>query len=339
MIDAALALTPTGFAQLETDYLRSEIRVYPARTFHPSSIGNPCDRALVWNFTKSDVKKAHHETLQAIFDLGREWQAMIFRRLDKLGFECVSESDRPVQYKIGRAIISGRPDGRIIAFRGEKYRPARILEAKSMNSHHWEKISTLDDIRHSPSVFVRSYYEQGILYAFLENVPSGVFVLANKHTGRLKIIPFDLDYEHAERLLQRVERLQPVIDDGIDPEPISYDWSICGRCGFLDICFPARNFGEGTSVIDDPEFVELLDRRAQLRPASKEYDEIDTAVKARLRHEGIADAIAGPFAITGSKRHRKAYAVAENDYVEYRITRVEVGAATGGGKSDGSSEG
>lgn len=321
-VSADRALTPEGFDEALRAQLRSEIKVYPARSFWPSSLSHPCDRALVWNFLNWEKKAPHDEVLQSIFDEGREHMPSIYRRLEAMGFEIVRESDRPVQYRVGGGIISGRPDGRIIGFRGVRYPAPRILEIKTAVDHQWESLNTVDDIRNSESHYVRGYYGQGQLYAFLENVSSGVFVLKNKTTGLLKLIPYELDYEHAEGLLKRVERLQPMVDEGKDPDPIVFNWKVCGSCGFLDQCYPAKNFGEGASVIDDAAFVAQLERREQLRPQSSEYDAVDREIKARLKHEGIKEAIAGPFVIQGAERNRKAYSVEASSFVQYTIKRA-----------------
>ena len=160
------ALTAAGFEQVERETLESEIRIFPARAFYPSSIGHPCGRFIVWGFNRTEDKARHSPTLQAIFDEGRAHQPLIYARLEQMGFALVRESDRPVQYRPRGAqgpVISGRPDGRIIGFRGTKYRPPWLLEAKSMSGYAWDHTHGVEDLRDSPNVWTRSYYAQGQL--------------------------------------------------------------------------------------------------------------------------------------------------------------------------------
>lgn len=322
-VDAATALTPEGFDLAQRELLESEIQIYPTRSWHPSSIGHPCDRLLVWRWTKSDKARRHSPTLQSIFNEGRDvHQPSIYRRLEKMGYEIVRESDRPVHYKLGKAVISGKPDGRILGFRGERFRPTPILEAKSLSDYAWNRLHVARDLLEAKSPWTRAYYAQGHIYALLENTPLIVFVLKNKQTGLLKVLVDELDYAYAEEMLAKVERLHPMVEAEADPPPIEFDWRVCGGCGFLNQCFPAKRFGEGASVIDDPEFVELLERREALRPHSREFDHIDDAVKARLKHEGISLAVAGPFTIEGAERKRRAYEVKESSFVVYTIIRA-----------------
>lgn len=325
-IDAGQAVTSDGFAELLRKALESEIEIWPMRSFYPSLLGHPCDRYLVWRATRYAEQARHSPELQSIFDHGRAHQPLIYHRLEQLGFELVRESDRPKQWRPRGPygpVISGRPDGRIIAFCGTPYRPPRVLEAKSLSGYQWDRIETVDDLRHASSHWTRSYYAQGQLYCFLEDTPHGVFVLISKQTGMLKLIPFELDYAYVEELLQRTESLLPMIQQGVDPDPIPFDANVCGGCGFLKICYPPRSFGEGASVIEDPELVEQLERREQLRATAKEYEALDDAVKARLKRDGVKFSLIGPFLVEGKIISKKAYTISAHDEIRYEIRRNE----------------
>lgn len=322
---AERALTPEGFTEALKASLEDEIRIYPARAFYPSSIGHPCDRFLVWNFTRWEQKQRHDWVLQSIFGEGNIHQPSVYARLERMGFDVVREHDRPVQYKVGHAVISGRPDGKIRGFRGARYAPLRVLEVKSTQGHAFDQLDTIEDIKRAPQHYVRSYADQGYIYGFLENLPQGVIVLKSKATGVLKAIPFDLDFNRAEQLLQRIERLQPMIEQGVDPEPIPYDQGICGRCEFSHLCYPAKSFGEGAAVITDPAFIEDLEARERLKQARSDYEDLDRAIKARLKHEGVESAIAGPFTIEATQRQVKAYSVEARTDTVFNIRRVIAG--------------
>jgi hypothetical protein len=320
--DPERAVTSEGFDELLRAQLESEITIYPARTFYPSSIGHPCDRYIVWTFTKWEQRERYSAELQSIFDEGRLHQPSIYKRLEQLGFDVVTESDRPVQHRLGQAVISGRPDGRIIGFRGARYRPPIVLEAKSMSDYQWETIRTTLDLLASDTPSLKGYYAQGHIYAFLENTPRLAFALKNKQTGLIKFLPDELDYGYAESILQRVERLQPMVEQAIDPAPIPYQGRICGRCPFAGLCYPARSFGEGASVLQDPHLLEQLEERDRLHGAKAKYDELDKAVKARLKREGVKYAIAGDFVVEGQVIAKRAYTVDAHEEIRFDIRRV-----------------
>jgi hypothetical protein len=301
-IDPKDALTPEGFELLQADLLESEIRINPSRAWYPSAIGHPCDRLLVWRFNRHEEQRRHSPELQSIFNEGKAHQPLIYARLRELGFRIVEESDRPAQYRVGGALISGRPDGRIVEFRGQRYYPPLSLEVKSMSEYQWRATNTEYDLRTSKSVWTRCYHAQGHLGAFLDNLSGGVYVLKSKQTGMLKPIRFDLDFAFAEELLKKAERLQPMVEQGVDPDPISYDPKICGSCGFRPLCYPPRSFGEGAKVITDELLIEDLRRRQELREGHDEYDELDATIKDRLSLLGVGEiTLAGEFLIEGKK--------------------------------------
>lgn len=319
---AEAALTTEGFEQLVREELESRIEVWPARAFYPSSINHPCDRQLVWRFTRHAEQAPHDATLQSIFDMGNDLEPIIRRKLETLGFELVRD-DRSKQWKIGNgAVISGRPDGRLVSFRGVKLRPAYIAELKSMSGFQFDRTQTAEDLRNAPTHWTRNYYAQGQLYALLEDLPHGVFVIESKATGMLRLIPFELDYAFAETLLKRIERLAPMVRDKVDPPPIPYDAGVCGGCGFNAICYPPRDFGAGVAMLDDAQLVEDLETRERLKASKAEYEELDKAIKARLKREGIKTAIAGPFQIEATERHVNSYVVKERTDVIVDIRRV-----------------
>lgn len=322
LLGAEQVLTPAGFTAALKLTLEAEIQIYPARAWYPSSIGHPCDRYLVWERTRWQEKQRHDWVLQSIFDEGRLHQPSIYARLEAMGFEVIRESDRPTQLKVGNAVISGRPDGRIRGYRGARFSPPRVLEAKTTQGHTFDRLDTIEDIRHAPEHYIRAYADQGYTYCALENLPQGVIVIKAKSTGLLKVIPFEQDFGRAEWLQQRVERLQGMVDQAVDPEPIPYDFDVCGRCAFLARCYPPKNFGEGATVIEDQAFVEALIAREELKTPHAAYEDIDKAVKTRLKREGVKSAIAGPFVIEGTERQVKAYEVKARTDVVFKIERV-----------------
>jgi hypothetical protein len=324
-IDAERAVTPDGFTELLRRQLETEISVYPARAWYPSQLGHPCDRHLVWRWTKWQQQRPHDWILQAIFDEGRLHQPHVYTRLEQLGFDIIRESDRPTQWKSGNAVISGRLDGKIRGFRGQRFKPARILEIKTTQGWQFDRLNSIEDIQQAEPHYIREYADQGYLYCFLEGVPQGVLVLKSKGTGLLKAIPFELDFGRAEELLQRVERLQPMVDKGVDPPPIPYDAAVCGRCPFLHLCYPPKDLGAGAGLIDDAALIEDLVVRERLKPARDQYEDLDKGIKARLKRLGMkagAQAVAGAFLIQVAERAVKEYTVKARTDTIFEITQL-----------------
>lgn len=318
-------LAPEGFAEVQRETLEQKISVYPARSWYPSQVGHPCERFLVWRFLKWEQQQAHDYVLQSIFDEGNLHQPSVYARLEAMGFDIVREQDRPTQYTVrGGGVISGRPDGKIRGFRGEKFLKLVVLEIKSAQSHAWERIDTIEDIRHANEHYVRNYFDQGNLYCFLDELDQGVIVLKNKATGLLKIVPFSLDYEAAEKILERIERLQEMVQAKQDPPPIPYDTGICGRCAFSHLCYPPRDLGTGLVPLDDSAMLQLLEEREQTKAAADEYAAADKAIKAQLKRLGtFTQAMCGEFLVTRTEVPVREYTVKARTDVRFTIERLD----------------
>jgi hypothetical protein len=319
---ADLTLTPARFDALQRETLEREIRIWPARSWSPSQLGHPCDRFQVWRFTKYELHARHDHVLQSIFTQGRDHQRLIYTRLEAMGFDIVREYDRPIQYRVRNTVISGRPDGKVRGIGSDHFEEPWILELKAVSSHLWDRLETAADLARSPIHYVQGYWAQGQLYCFLENLQHGVFIFENKSTGILKALPYTLDLEVCEAILQRVERLQPLVAEGIDPPPIPWTSGICGRCPFEATCYPARDFGEGAAVLTDTGLIDALERREQLKEARDEFDALDRGVRDRLKRDGVKHALAGPFVIDAREREVKGYTVEPRLDTIYTIHRL-----------------
>ena len=93
---------------------------------------------------------------------------------------------------------------------------------------------------------------------------------------------------------------------------------LCGECPYAHICMP-EHIGREVDI-DTGELGSLLDRLDALKPAVKEYDEIDEAVKKAV--EGREKVLAGNWFVTGKWMDRKSYDIPADLKAQYeRITR------------------
>lgn len=318
-------LQPEAFDAALKAQLESEITVYPARAWYPSQIGHPCDRFLVWSFTRWKDKARHDWVLQSIFGEGNMHQPAVYKRLEAMGFECIREGDRPVQHKLkGGAVISGRGDGAFRGYKGVRFEQPIGLEIKSMADHIWKRIDTLDDILNYSEHYIRGYYTQANTVAFLEERPATSLVLKSKSTGLLKIITWELDFENAEATLQRIEKLQPMVEGNVDPPPIMFG-KPCERCAFRLQCYPPRSMGEGVDIIEDTDLADDIEAREQLRASKSSYDALDKSIKKKLKALGVAQGICGNFLITSTTRDVKGFTVQARTDRIYDFQPLDIG--------------
>ena len=324
--DPEYVITAEGFHSAYLDVLRSEIKTWPARSWTPSNLGHPCDRFLVWRWTRWNEGLKHDPIKQAIFREGNIHAPDVYQRLEKMGFGIQREGEKTTQWEPKKGvIISGRIDGKILSFRDVKYDPSIILEIKTTSPYTFDALNTIQDVREHRAFYVRGYYDQDQLYCVLENRPRGIMVFKNKQTGMLKAIPFEIDYDRGEWLIARAERLAPMVREKIDPPPIPFDDFICGDCTFKGLCYPPVVGGEGAKLIEDGELLEMLEERATVADKRARYEELDKAVKSKAKQALGKDGMGmcGPWEVSTKTSPRKAYEVKASEATTVTLRRIE----------------
>lgn len=286
MTDAAeLVLTPDGFNDAYRNLLRSEEKSWPSRSWGPSRLGHPCDRYLVWCWTRWQEKAPFDPVKLAIFREGNIHQPDVYTRLEAMGFKIQRENEKAVQWTPRPGVlISGKIDGKALAYKGVRYDPSIIVEIKTTQGHTFDALNTVEDVRRHHAFYVRGYYDQMQLYLLLEERPRGLLVWKNKQTGMLKVLPpVEIDFQRGEELIQKAERLTPMVRAKVDPPPISWDPMVCGGCEFEHLCYPPKDAGQGAVLIDDEKLAEDLEQIAALASAAAEHDDLLKSAKARLK--------------------------------------------------------
>lgn len=287
----------------------------PSANTRASSIGHDCERYLFYERTvPAELRVAHPVELQAIFELGRDFEKIAIRRLEDMGAEIVQ---RGRDYTERRYELSGHVDAKICM---PGWARAVTAEIKGLNPYTGEKIATLEDIKNSRQAWVRKYYDQLQTYLFLDGSDLGVFVLFNKSTGWPTFIKCPLDYDHAEKLIEKAERTKLAVVKDVPPQRrTSAD---CQRCQFIHVCGPDVEMGTGATFLDDPEAEAKLARLLELEPAAAEYAALEKDIKAALPEKELV--VIGDFAIEGKQVFRKAYAsnVKAGSYWRREIRRL-----------------
>jgi hypothetical protein len=293
--------TPEEFQEGLKASFEREIKVYPARNQWPSNAGHPCDRFLVWRRTRWQEQAPHDAGLEAIFKEGRLHQPAIIARLEKMGFE-ITETDGAFEY----AGYSGRIDGKFKSYREQRFRKAIPFEAKTCSPYVFDAINTEQDIISAERHYIRGYRNQLQLYMIMDNSELGYYIFKNKLNGWLKLIPSVLDWNLADQMVKRSQRIDSLVADHVDPDPIQYNRDICGRCGFLQSCFPGRDYGEGAELLNDPNFEAMLEEYLSLKPMASRHDKLEKQISDAVK--GHPMLLVGNMIIEGEERPRKGRA-------------------------------
>jgi CRISPR/Cas system-associated exonuclease Cas4 (RecB family) len=282
-------------------YVKSEIKVYPCNNLRASNIGHPCERYLYLLIKHWDEQQPHDEGLQNIFDLGNSIEVYTIDKLKAAGFE------------VENPLITGREDIRIKDSGDGQLYPAEI---KGLTPNEWEKLNKVDDFYNSKRHYVRAYPSQLLVYCWKFEKEKGFFILTNKLTGQIKPIEVPFDWDRADALLKKGERVYTALQDptGATIPAACEDITVCEKCSLRHMCTAAITRPEAD--IDDGELEALIDTREELRPFMKRYEEADEAVKQCFGER--EKVIAGKYLVTAKIINKAEYIVKARQ--ERRVT-------------------
>lgn len=289
---------------------RRKIRNYPQRWNRASEVGHPCERYLVLCRTNWQDRLLHGPELEFIFDGGRMIEDMAIRELQDAGFQII-EQQRAFEWPALE--LTGHLDAKVV-WEGRAY----PLEIKGLNHQDAERLNTLRDFLESPKPWIRKYPAQLTMYLLNTNSELGAFYIKDKLTFVPKVVWVELDYDYAEELCKKLERVNTHVKSGTRPDPCD-DPEVCRTCAFLHICLPEVK-ATAIEMPDDEELEAKLLRREELTAAKAEYEALDREIKKAL--EGKERAIVGDFLVTGKWVERKGYTVEPSRYWQSKIARL-----------------
>jgi CRISPR/Cas system-associated exonuclease Cas4 (RecB family) len=292
--------------------IQEDIKPMPCDVNRASSIGHPCLKHLV--HMRLDWEKAKLPTpeLQMIFQEGHNQERQVVIDMLQAGIK-VEQQQVPLSWD--KYKIRGSIDG--IIREGNEEIP---FDIKSMSPYSFKQINSDADMYSSKRHYIRGYLAQMSIYLLLKNKELGLFILKDKSSGQIKQIEYSLVMEYAEQLIKKAELINGYVDRKEYPNPIEYDESICGMCSYNHICNPVK-VSKDTETIIDNDFIELLERRNELKPLSKELNEIEKTIKSKV--ENIKEVVAGNWLLTWNTQQRKAFEIPAQEIKTLKIRKIK----------------
>ena len=273
---------------------KRKIKVSPVHANRASEIGK-CERYLCYCRLNWQDRQPHSPEVELIFEEGRRQELAVIQDLREAGFK-IEEMQQSLSWS--QLNLYGHIDGKILI--DDKWLP---FEIKSASPYVYPSFRDAESIRNHRYYYARAYFSQIQAYLLLTNEPQYLLIFKNRSSGEIKEILIDLDYEFAEELLKKVERINAHVESKTYP-----DVTECpdNRCPFLHICLPGRDFGPGTGIVIDAELEAMLERRAETKISRNEYEELDEEIKAKFQgHEGVIEC--GRFEIKTTWTPEKVY--------------------------------
>jgi len=297
------------------EYVHSKIKIYPCNNLRASNIGHPCERYLYLLIKHWDRQDMISDTLQNIFDFGNSVEEYTIQKLKNSGLEVITPTQR--SWKVENPLITGREDIRIKDPEDGQLYPAEI---KGLSPFEWERLNSIEDFYKSKQYYVRGYPAQLMVYCWKFEKEKGFFVLTNKLNGRIKAIEVPFDWDRADALLKKGERIYKALEDSTGRTlPDACDsLSVCEKCSMRHLCTAEHTRPE--AEVDDGELEEKIKRRIMLSPYKKEYESVDADIKALMRGRGRV--LAGQFLVETKTIHKQEYTVKARDETRVVIRKI-----------------
>lgn len=298
-----------------SDFVKSEIKIYPCEHLRASNIGHPCERYLYLLIRHWEEQALHDEGLQNIFDLGNSIEEYTIKKLRDAGLEVITPVSR--SWKVENPLITGREDIRIKDPEDGQLYPAEI---KGLSPFEWDRLNSIDDFYSSKRHYVRAYPSQLLVYLWKFEKEKGYFILTNKLTGEIKVIDVPFDWDRADALLKKAERIYAALEDqsgSIIPDACE-DITVCESCQMRHLCTAAIE--RPPVSIDDGELEAAIDRKNELAPAYGEYNEVNKQIKKLVGDR--ESVVAGKYVVTVSTIKKAEYVVAAREEKRISVKRL-----------------
>src|SRR5262245_8005025 len=265
--------TERSLPDLLTPWVRYKASLYkqhPVTGNRASQLGGDCERELVYLRTRWQEAAPPPLDLQILFQEGEKHEREILIELQRAGIQVI-EQQASLEWRALK--ITGHIDATVV-WEGESI----PIDVKSMADHTWSSI-----FREGSRVYaweevegaflrkpwLRKYLGQVTLYSLLKSCELGILLCVNKGTGALAQVTVKLDYDYAESLLRRAERINAHVEAGTLPERIPFDEEVCPRCPFFALCLPDCQGKEPIAFLEDETVERLLEERATYEESAR----------------------------------------------------------------------
>ena len=275
----------------------------PPKTNRASSLGYECIRRLVLERYSPDNKLPFPIQAYEAMREGTEQEESIVRNLSYLGFPIIRRQEHVT---IKESEISGKIDGFIEA-RGEK---PILIEIKTTTEFSFNKLNIIEDF-HGNKWFSK-YLMQVTAYMKATGQEQMMFILKDRASWRIKTFIYDFEPLKWARIEHKCNIVnQHVKENRIPAEGYCYSFQVCKGCPFCGYCKPGKEIvNEGFEMVEDPELQAKLDRRTEIAPIAKEFEELDETIKTPYKKGGIKEGanlyVGSDYKITTKKVTQKA---------------------------------
>ena len=203
-------------------------KAHPARGYiGGSAIGNPCERALWYDFRFAFPKEAFSGRMLRLFGHGHVEEDRMVKWLRDAGLTVTVEGEPGEQIAV-KAVdghFGGHLDGEVEGVL-EAPKTKHVLECKTHNSKSFAQLQ-----KHGVAVAKPVHVAQMQVYMHLRGVTRALYMAENKDNSELYIERVEYDAAHAIALLVKAERIKDATaaPARINEDPTSFSCRFCGK--------------------------------------------------------------------------------------------------------------
>ena len=151
---------------------QKKIKQFPVNSNRASDLGQPCVKYHVLNRTKWQERELHGPELQAVFDLGNEYEKIIMGELAEAGIQVI-EQQRPFEWREYQ--ITGHIDGKLLVD-GEIV----PFDAKSCSPFVFDYINDINSLKRGKYPYLRNILHSSNLYMLMSIMNEGCCCLRTR---------------------------------------------------------------------------------------------------------------------------------------------------------------
>jgi hypothetical protein len=261
---------------------------FPSKSNRASSLGHPCVRYLYYERTQSHLAAPPSVWLQSLFEEGKRSEGFVRQQMLEVGIDITGYDQ--VSWPANAYDITGHADTLIHHVEDGKAR-AMVTELKRVNEHTFNRLRHQSDF-YDPDAYFYKWLCQLQTYIFLATmsdseveIDGGAFLLRNAYTGWPRLIPVELDWDLAEKLVDRAESVNRHLKTMSTPDFCGKP-RVCRTCRFRTVvCNPPLDFGDGVVPLDDSYVAERFSRRMELAEQGTEFKALDAWCKTYLKSQ------------------------------------------------------
>lgn len=296
-------------------YYRDSNRQDPVHSNRASEIGHPCEKYLVLARTRWNEATPPDVGLIKIFGEGNIQEKAIVALLEKIGYR-VYNANR--DFPPNPLNITGHIDGQIYDEEKDK---GVYFDAKTVTPFLFPGLKSVADF--NKKYWMKKWIAQANIYMWMLGVEIFYFVLKNKSSGEIRILPCEFDRELTASLLRKAKRINRHIEEKTVPDGIK-DYTICKGCKFYSICLPdAISAGAGTQLLNEDELEAAIKERNELTEAVHRHSALDKYIKGEMSSKNQGSYVIGKsYFVEVKEVKRAAYSVKASEYKTVKITEI-----------------